>query len=85
MPEYRSQRLHGIADYSLPPNPLVSSAPKYQPKSYTHIYPARIIANQPLRAKEASPFIDHKYAIVVCTFAMSASRTCSCGSTGPRV
>lgn len=75
---YRSQRLHGIAGSSLPPSQLVSSAPISQPILDTHIYPARIIANQPLRAKEASPFIDHKYAIVVCTLALLACRTCSC-------
>ena len=31
------------------------------------IYTARIIANQPLRAKEASPFISQKYPVIVGT------------------
>lgn len=85
MTEYRSQRLHDTADYSPPLSLLVSSAPIYQPRFLAYINPARIIANQPLRAKEASPFIDHKYAIVVRTCATSASRTCSCDFVGPRI
>ena len=31
------------------------------------IVPARIVANQPLRAKEASPFVSSKYPVIVCS------------------
>lgn len=61
----------------------------YRPFSSTRPA-ARIVANQPLRAKEASPFVSNKYPVIVCS-RQNASRwmkltriegsriRCSCG------
>lgn len=54
-------------DTFLPQDQQVEQSHSQVKKILTH-QPARIITNQPLRAKEASPFVSSKYPVIVCRF-----------------